>query len=252
MKDKVAIVTGASNGMGAATARLLAERGARVILADVDTAAGEKVAAGIGAAACFRRHDVSDEKSWIGLMEFAQKTYGGVQILVNDAAIALFKTLDQTSYDEWLQVMRVNAGGVFLGCKYGLAAMQEKGGAIVNVSSNSSLIGMRSVAAYTMTKGAINSFTRAVAAHCRLGKIPVRCNTVIPAGTRSKMLRDTFLQMSGIDVDQDTPEAAALLATVQAPEAVASAIVYLASDEAYRINGAELVVDGAESFTYPA
>jgi 3(or 17)beta-hydroxysteroid dehydrogenase len=251
MKGKVAIVTGAAHGIGRATAQMLAERGSTVIVADIDCAAGAQTTSEIGSHARFWRLDVADESSWIELVSYVKAEFGRLDVVVNNAAIPLLKPIDQSSYDEWVQVFRVNAGGVFLGCKHGLLAMQAKGGAIVNVSSNSSIVGMRGVPLYGSSKGAVNSLTRAVAAHCKLGGLPVRCNTVIPGGTRSKMSRDVFLQLANIDIAKDSPESRAVASTLAAPEAVAAAILFLASDEASRINGAELLVDGADTLSFP-
>jgi NAD(P)-dependent dehydrogenase (short-subunit alcohol dehydrogenase family) len=252
MMGKVAIVTGAAHGIGRATAQMLVQGGATVIVADIDCPAGAQTAAEIGGDARFWRLDVADESNWIELMSHVKAEFGRLDIVINNAAVPLFKPIDQSSYDEWLQLFRVNAGGVFLGCKHGLLAMQAKGGAIVNVSSNSSIVGMRGVPLYGSSKGAVNSLTRAVAAHCKLGGIPVRCNTVIPGGTRSKMSRDAFLLLANVDIDKDSPEARTIASTLAEPEKVAAAIIFLASDEASRINGAELLVDGADTLSFPA
>ncbi|MDB5967856.1 MAG: 3-beta-hydroxysteroid dehydrogenase [Hydrocarboniphaga sp.] len=251
MKGKVAIVTGAAHGIGRATAQQLVKLGASVVVADIDCPSGAQTASEIGEGAHFWRLDTGDEASWVELMAQVRSQFGRLDIVVNNAAVSLLKPIDQTSMSEWLHVFRVNAGGVFLGCKYAILEMQSKGGAIVNVSSNSSVVGMRGVPVYGSSKGAVNSLTRAVAAHCKLGNIPIRCNTVIPGGTRSKMAREAFLQMANIDINSDSPEGRAAASQLAEPETVAAAIVFLASDEAKRINGAELLADGADTLTFP-
>ena len=247
MDGKIAIVTGAGSGIGRATAALLAKRGATVILGDIDLERGEAAASGIGSKAYFKRLDVADEVNWVSVVRFAQETLGGLDILVNNAGTPSHKSIELGTSEEWLRVFRVNAMGPFLGCKHAVLAMKSLGGSIVNVSSNSSVVGMGGVPIYASSKGAVNALTLSVAAYCRAQKLPIRCNTVIPGGTRSKMLRESFLDRTGIDVDDNSPEARALLADVAEPELVANVIVFMASDEADRINGAELIADGMQS-----
>jgi 3(or 17)beta-hydroxysteroid dehydrogenase len=253
LNGKVAIVTGAAFGLGRATAIELARRGANVIIGDIDQDNGQKVAQDIGAKASFRLLDVADEKSWIQTTEYAQDELGGFHILVNNAANPSRLTpIEEATYEEWLEVFKVNSAGVFLGCKHAVISMKKNGGAIVNVSSQSAVIGMRATPLYASSKGSINALTRAVAAHCRLGGLPIRCNTVMPGRIKTKMARDGILRLTGIDIDGHTPEALELVKSFATPESVAAVIVFLASPDAARVNGAEILVDDAESLTYQA
>jgi 3(or 17)beta-hydroxysteroid dehydrogenase len=247
MKGKVAIVTGGASGIGRATAALLAKRGATVVIGDVDVELGEAAALAIGANAHFRKLDVGDERNWVEVVSFAQSELGGFNILVNNAGTPSFQSIADATVEEWTRVFRVNAMGPFLGCKHAVRVMSEKGGAIVNVSSNSSVIGMDSIPIYSSSKAAVNGLSMQIASDCRRHKLPIRCNTVVPGGTRSKMQREAFLDLAGIDTDIDTPEARAILADLADPELVANAIVFVASDDAARMNGAEIVVDGMQS-----
>lgn len=253
MEGKIAIVTGAASGIGRATAQGLINRGATVIVADIDEIHGKAVSAELGPKAHYFSLNVAEEGSWVEAVNYAVQDLGGLHIVVNNAATYNSATVDQADYSEWLRVFRVDAGGPFLGCKHGLKAMKQSGGAIVNVSSNSSVSGIPDMPIYASAKGAVNALTLAVAAQCRTENLPVRCNTVIPGGTKSRMTRNHILEQTGIDIDSGTPEAIEMLAQIGMadPSTVANAIVFLASEEASRINGAQLIVDGFESGIFP-
>jgi len=247
MKGKIAIVTGAGSGIGRATATVLAERGATVILGDIDTERGEAAAQSIGSKAHYERLDVGDEENWLKITNFAQDELGGLDILINNAGIPSHTPIEEATSEEWLRVFRVNALGPLLGCKHAIRVMKVRGGSIVNVSSNSTVIGMDATPIYTASKGAVNALTLAVASYCRGRKFPIRCNTIIPGSTRTKMVRDTFLDILGVDIDKESAAARPLVADLADPTLVANAIVFMASDEAGRVNGVELIVDGMQS-----
>lgn len=252
LKDKVAIVTGAANGLGRATAAQIVNAGGRVVLADIDVEAGEAAARDIGGGARFRALDVWDEVQWIEVIDFAKAEFGGLDVLVNNAARAESLAIEDATRDDWQRIFETNIGGPFLGCKHALMAMRNRGGAIVNVSSNSSISGMDSVPLYSATKGAMNALTRSVAARCLRESWPIRCNTVIPGGMVSKMCREVFLEATGVDITADGEEARAILKTqnIVDPVEVADIIVFLASDASRRINGAEIVADGGDTMIF--
>jgi 3(or 17)beta-hydroxysteroid dehydrogenase len=242
MDGKVAIVTGGGSGMGRATCELLAERGARVIIADIDETDGASTAAAIGAKAVFCRLDVGEESEWIDAVAEAEQL-GGLSIVVNCAGVSSPKPIVDAETEDWTRVFRVNGLGTFYGCKHGVRAMRERGGAIVNISSNSAVIGMANRPIYSASKAAVNALTRSVATYCREQGLAVRCNSVLPGGTRTKLVRQEFLRR-GVDIDDGSPQAEAAMADFADPRLLANAIVFLASDEAARVNGAELIVDG--------
>ena len=242
MDGKVAIVTGGASGMGRASAELLAQKGATVIVADVDEAEGARTAAHIGGAARFLKLDVGEEADWLQAIALA-KSLGGPHIVINNAGVSSPKPITEAETEDWMRVFRVNGLGTFYGCKHGVLAMRAHGGAIVNVSSTSSIVGMSNRPIYSASKAAVNALTRSVATYCRQQGLPVRCNAVLPGGTRTRLVKEEFLRR-GIDIDDGSPQAAAAMADFADPSLLANAIVFLASDEAARINGAELIVDG--------
>lgn len=126
VQDKVAIVTGGAGGLGAEDARLLASEGARVVLTDLDEERGRTVAGEIGGDALFLRHDIASEDDWRAVVAETEERFGGVDILVNNAGILLAASIEETTVDVWEKIMRVNAQGYFLGCKYGLQAMRKR------------------------------------------------------------------------------------------------------------------------------
>src|SRR5207237_290263 len=166
IRGKAALVTGAGSGIGRATAVLFAREGARVLLTDLDPA-GEAVADSIraeGGEAHFLRHDVTDEPSWAAAVRRALEAFGRLDVLVNNAGISFAKPLGEMTLAEWRRLMAVNLDGVFLGTREAVRAMRGSGGgAIVNVSSASGLVGSPTASAYCASKGGVRLFTKAVA-----------------------------------------------------------------------------------------
>jgi 3(or 17)beta-hydroxysteroid dehydrogenase len=238
VRDKVCIITGASSGLGKCSAELLAQEGARLVLADIDDAAGEALAAALPQAV-YRHCDVTSEADWDGLFAFAQESYGGVDVLVNNAGIAQMATIESTTLEQWEHVQRVNSTSVFLGCRYGVIAMKQRGGAIINMSSMAALIGVPLFAAYTASKGAVRSLTKTVALHCQQKGYGVRCNSIHPGGINTPMGAKAL-------ADADAEELELMADGSQSmgePEDIGWMVVYLASDESRHVNGAEMVVD---------
>jgi NAD(P)-dependent dehydrogenase (short-subunit alcohol dehydrogenase family) len=223
-----------------------------VVVADVDPV-GEEVAAGIvalGGRALYLKHDVSDEASWERTIGQTLHAFGGLDILVNNAGIVITSPVAEMTLTDWRKVMAVNLDGVFLGTKHGLVAMRLAGlgGSIINVSSASGLIGSPTASAYCASKGGIRLFTKAVALECATEGI--RVNSLHPGAVRTPMWKKTQM-WSGLVERHGGEEAAwkALAAStpakrVSAPEEIAEAILFLASDGSKFVTGSELVVDG--------
>jgi 3(or 17)beta-hydroxysteroid dehydrogenase len=247
VQDKVAIVTGGASGVGKADCLLLACEGAKVVVADIDEKNGQAVAKEIndkGGAAVFVRHDISSEADWQSIIKLAKEKFGGLDILVNNAAILAIGTIEDTTLELYQKIQRVNSDGYFLGCKYGYAAMKERGGgSIVNMSSISGIGGSSSFVAYSASKGAVAAMTRSIAAHSRINHINIRCNSIHPDGIKTPMVFNLQPQPGGKQpqVRQNDPKQ--VLARFSEPEDIAQLVLFLASDESRRIQGAELRID---------
>ena len=243
LDGKVAIVTGAAHGMGESEALIFAREGATVVVADLDQAAGEQVAAkitGNGGTARFARLDVADEGQWEAVVRDTVAAYGRLDILVNNAGISGSSGSDVTSTPLWDSIMDVNAKGVFLGMKHAVPAMRRSGGgAIVNISSISGFVGQdRLHMAYNASKGAVRIMTKSGAV--QYARDGIRVNSVHP-GFMPPMRTSTV----SADPAWRTPFLDAVpLRREGRVEEVAHAVLFLASDEASYITGTELVVDG--------
>jgi 3(or 17)beta-hydroxysteroid dehydrogenase len=253
VQGKVAIVTGGSSGIGAATVKALAAEGAAVVAADLDRERGEALVKELGGAACFAHHDVCDEAGWIRLIADTEARFGKLDALVNNAGIIVVADVEETTVEQWRRIHAVNAEGVFLGCKHAIPALRRAGGgSIVNVSSLAALRGTPVYAAYSSSKGAVRSLTKTVALHCRQRGDAIRCNSIHPGGVETPLMRKAVAQLTGVDLDADTAAAAATRRGIELarPEEIASLILYLASDESRYVNGEEIVIDGGLSASY--
>lgn len=240
LNNKIAIVTGGARGIGAAISQRFAEEGAHVCIGDVEATLGETLAAEIcsrGQSASFVPLDVTDVAAWQRLVDGLTKHQGGVDILVNNAGIYRRHPLEEISEDEWDQVMAINAKGPFLGAKAVLPAMRRRGGgAIVNISSTA---GVRaSVAAhYGASKGAVRLLTKSIAG--TYARDNIRCNSVHPGPVETEMGYAALPESV-----RDERLGRVPLRRFAAPAEIANAVLFLASDEASFITGAELLVDG--------
>jgi len=245
LQQKVAVITGAAAGIGAATAELFAEEGASVVLLDVD-AAGEAMAAGIrhrGGTAVFVHADIAEEDDVSRAMQLAEHTYGRIDILVNNAAVFVLKGLEATPA-EWRRSLDVNVVGTALVSRYAAALMKQTGGgAIVNLASISSFVAQPHFITYSATKAALVQMTRNMALD--LAPDNIRVNCVCP-GTIRTAATDRHMAHTGMTEAQFMAENAPLhlLNRIGRPREVAYAILFLASDEASFITATSLMVDG--------
>ena len=245
---KIAIVSGAAAGIGRATALRLAEEGAKICLGDIDRTGAESCAADIrarGGEAFPLALDVAEEADWRRIINATVERFGGLDILVNNAGIAFAAGLEETTTEQWRRIMAVNVDSVFFGCKFALPAMRESGGgAIVNISSILGLVGSPVQAAYSATKGAVRLFTKGVALECAEAGWNIRVNSVHPAYIRTPMVEryaETWGTLKkGLEALGDLHP----IGRVGEAEEVANAVLYLASDEAKFVTGAELLIDG--------
>lgn len=252
LAGKKALVTGAAQGLGAATARALAREGAHVLLTDVNETDVKVVAEAIsrehGAGTAFAlRHDVTDEDQWIDAIDQARGLLGGLSVLVNNAGIVLTGSVEDFTLEEWRHGNAVNVDSVFLGTKHALPLMREnQPGSIINLSSIAGLIASHNFANYNASKAAVWLLSKSVALHCARKGWDIRCNSVHPTFIKTPILNDLV-------GDRDEAIVMAKLAKqvplgrLGEPEDVAEAIVYLASDESRFMTGAELKLDGGIS-----
>jgi 3alpha(or 20beta)-hydroxysteroid dehydrogenase len=243
LADKVAIVTGASRGTGEAVARRFVAEGASVLLADIRDELGEKLAAELGAAAHYLHVDVTKEDDWTRCVEQAENRFGRVDVLVNNAAILLLASIENTSLEEWERVLQVNQTGPFLGIRAVTPAMRKAGGgSIVNISSIDGLEGMNFVGAYASTKWGLRGLTKCAA--LELGHDGIRVNAVCPAGGSEEMAAPWRPVVNPDNTSYTETRPIQRRGTV---EEIAAMVLYLASDEASFCTGGDYPVDGGHS-----
>lgn len=245
LEGKTCLVTGAARGIGEAIAEAFTREGAQVIVTDIDVDLGEKTAQKLGAT--FAKLDVASEADW----QMIEAEFSNIDVLVNNAGITGFETgelvhdPENASLKSWRAVHAVNLDGTFLGCRYAIRAMRDKGeGSIVNISSRSGLVGIPGAAAYASSKAAIRNHSKTVALYCAQQGLNIRCNSIHPAA----ILTPIWEPMLGDGPDRDDRMAALVkdtpLQRFGLPEEVAQVAVMLASDEASYITGTELTIDG--------
>jgi NAD(P)-dependent dehydrogenase (short-subunit alcohol dehydrogenase family) len=245
LAGKRCVVTGAARGIGLAIAERFHAEGALVLLTDIDSSAGEAAAAGIGCG--FLRLDVRLESDWARLAA----AHPAIDVLVNNAGVTGFEAgpvphdPEHASLADWRAVHAVNLDGCFLGCRYAIGAMKEKGrGSIINISSRSGLVGIPAAAAYASSKAAIRNHSKTVALYCAQNGLQIRCNSIHPAA----ILTPIWEPMLGDGPDRDARMAALVADTplkrFGTVDEVAATALFLAGDEAPYITGSEFNIDG--------
>jgi NAD(P)-dependent dehydrogenase (short-subunit alcohol dehydrogenase family) len=246
LDGKVVLISGGARGQGATEARMMAHEGAKVVFGDLLDAEGRQVEAAIRAAggdATYVHLDVTSEDSWRAAVETAEKTYGKLNVLVNNAGIYIRKRIEETTEDDLEQIMAVNIKGVFLGVKHAIPAMRRAGGgSIINISSTAGLVGNPyGSPSYTATKGAVRLFTKSTA--LQHAQDNIRCNSVHPGPIDTAMLD----QAMGPASERQERLARVPLGHAGRPEDIAYGVIYLASDESSFVTGSELVIDGGST-----
>jgi NAD(P)-dependent dehydrogenase (short-subunit alcohol dehydrogenase family) len=242
---KVAIVTGAASnpGLGRETALALAAEGARLVVTDIDGDGAEDCARAIregGGEAVAMRHDVTSEEAWQAVMAKTQDAFGRLDVLVNNAGIAVLRKMEDLTLADWNRQIEVNLTSVFLGCKYAMAPMRAAGGgSIVNLSSVAGLVGMATCVAYGAAKGGVRIMSKSIAVEGAPDNI--RCNSVHPGVIWTNMQANATgaADPSGVAVGRERVP----LGRVGEPKDIANCILYLASDEANYVTGAEFTID---------
>jgi 3(or 17)beta-hydroxysteroid dehydrogenase len=256
LDGKVALISGGSRGIGAETAQLMVEAGAKVVIGDVLESQGRETADRIGADAVFAKLDVMAEDDWDAAVALAEEKFGGLDILVNNAGLFLGRDFMDVSLDEWNRMAGVNMTGVWLGTKQCVGALGRAGekspcgSAIVNTASIAGLVGSELDPLYSMTKGGVTLFTKSTALNLARKGYKIRVNSIHPGVIQTDMGAQTFVaraeQHGTNDVDKarDVALASHPIGRLGVPKDIANGIVFLASDDSSFMTGSGMVVDG--------
>ncbi|MFC0015002.1 MULTISPECIES: glucose 1-dehydrogenase [Allobacillus] len=236
LANKVAIITGAAQGMGAAHAKLFIEQGAKVVLTDLNEEKGEALATELGENALFVKQNVTSEEDWATVIEKTEETFGPVNVLVNNAGITMAKSLFDLTLEEYKRTVEINQVSVFLGMKATAPSMKKAGGgSIVNISSMNGLVG--GAIGYTDTKFVVRGMTKAAALN--LSPMGIRVNSVHPGVIATPMVVQEDTKAAVEEFSISIP-----LKRVAQPEEVSNMVLFLASDESSYSTGSEFVIDG--------
>jgi len=259
LEGKVALISGAARGIGAATAEKMAAEGAAVMIGDVladraaETAKSIQAAGGAAAATTL---DVTSEASWTAAIGATTKAFGKLDVLVNNAGVFIGKDIEEATLEEWSRLVAINLTGVFLGTRLAIPALKaageasKHGSAIVNLSSVAGLVGSQLDPLYSMTKGGVTTFTKSTALNFARKGYRIRVNSIHPGVIETDMGAQTFAARAAYSRSNDTERARQTaisthpIGRLGQAEDIANGIAFLASDEAGFMTGAGLVVDG--------
>ncbi|MDN3427453.1 glucose 1-dehydrogenase [Microbacterium sp. APC 3898] len=236
LAGKVAIITGAAQGMGASHAKKFIDEGAKVVLTDLNEEKGQALASELGEHAAFVKHNVTNAEDWANAVAQAEEKFGPVNVLVNNAGITMAKSILQTTEEEYRRIVDINQVSVFLGMKTVIPSMQKAGGgSIVNISSMNGLVA--GAIGYTDTKFAVRGMTKAAAMEC--ANYGIRVNSVHPGVIATPMVVQEDTKAAVEEFSKHIP-----MKRVAQSEEVSNMVLFLASDEASYSTGSEFVVDG--------
>jgi NAD(P)-dependent dehydrogenase (short-subunit alcohol dehydrogenase family) len=249
VQGKRCLVSGAARGIGLAVCERLIEEGAQVMMADVDAASGETQAQRLGEHAVFQPLDVTRDEQWDAALDAIERRWGGVDVLVNNAGIALMGDIESTTPEQWQRTLDVNLSAVMLGTRKAVARMKGQGGAIVNMASIEGLIGEPLALAYNAAKGGVRLFSKSAAIHCARAGYGIRINCVCPGFIDTEMVRGAVGGLGEEAAEQfhQTLMARVPMGRLGHAREIANAVLFAASDEASFMTGADLVVDGGHT-----
>ena len=241
---KVALVTGGGSGLGRADVIALAQEGAKVVVTDIDVEGGEETVRLAGGDCTFIHHDVADEERWKEVIAETLKTYGKLNILVNNAGMLIPGSVEDIDTKIWRIHQQIHMDGCFFGIKYGIEAMKDNGEpcSIINVSSTTALIGYGEVFAYQACKGAIRSMSKGAATTCQDRGYTIRVNSIHPGVITTPLVTN---MQAGIELPEGVEPPPPPVWGFGEPSDVGYLVLYLASDESKFVNGTEMVIDNA-------
>jgi 3alpha(or 20beta)-hydroxysteroid dehydrogenase len=244
LAGKAVLLTGGANGMGEMHVRRLVAEGARVLFTDVNTEAGQALADDVGERALFAQQDVSQEADWVRIVELAVAELGGIDVLINNAGIHSFGSLEEENVERLRRVLDVNVAGTWLGIQKVAPVMRaDGGGSIINLSSMAGYVGMPHYTVYSSSKWAVRGITKCAASE--LGADNIRVNAILPGAIdQTGMFNSAEAEAAMERLGNSTP-----LARVGERDEVSSLVVFLASDESAFITGADHLIDGGNSLS---
>ena len=251
LQNKIALITGAAQGIGLATAKLFAKNGAKVLLTDINEeevlTQSEKMKLDYPDQILAIKHDVTSADDWKTAVNYIDSEFGGINILVNNAGIMAVGTIEDETFEQWKHVHNIDLDSVFLGCKYTIPIMKkEKKGSIINVSSISGIIAGHNLAAYNSAKAGVRHLSKSVAVHCAREKNDIRCNSIHPVFIDTNLLEGLYKKL-GKEKAIEKLSRQIPMGKIGEPNDVAFAILYLGSDESKFVTGTEIRIDGGIS-----
>ncbi len=252
ISGKIALVTGGASGMGLAFTRRLAQEGAKVYFTDLNVSSGKTLEALLrneNLRVEFIEQNVAREEDWVKVIGHIRAADSRLDVLVNNAGIAISGNIENCSLENFHRVLDVNLTGVFLGCKHGLSLMKDNGGSIINMSSITAICGEPLAPAYSASKAGVRLLSKSVALHCAERGYAVRVNSLHPGYIETPILESGSAGMSEAEVSSMRTRLANEIPVKRRgkPEEVAGAVIFLASDDSVYVTGTEMIVDGGYS-----
>lgn len=247
LNGKVALVTGAADGIGAACARELGEQGATVVVTDINLAGAAQVAESIGDNALALEHNVCEESAWRMVIDDISRRYGRLDVLVNNAGGSGAGNIEDTDLDFYRNCMTLNVDSIFMGTQMALALMKTHGGSVINIASIHGIKAASYAAPYTAAKGAVTMLSKAIALHCAENGYPIRCNSVHPGYIKTPQMLKFVDEQEDPKATMDGLVSKHPIGFLGEPEDIAKGVAYLASDDSRFVTGSALIIDGGFS-----
>lgn len=244
LDGKIALITGAADGIGAAAARSLAGQGATIIATDINLEGATALANTLGNNSIALALDVCDENAWGSVLATVSDRIGELDILVNNAGGSGAGNIEEISIDDYRRAMTLNADSVFIGCKLAIEVMKERGGNIINVSSIHGIRAAAHAASYTAAKGAVRLLTKSIALHCAQHGYNIRCNSIHPGYILTTQMKQWLEESENPDAAMADLLSMHPIGFLGEPDDIGNGILFLACDDSRFMTGAELVMDG--------